>query len=79
MNATKTDTPPVTQGKFDNNTKVIPAYRRLWRDWLRRYWYLVVIIFLLTVISAASAAGYAKFIQWVIEAFQEKSKSNFRR
>ncbi len=75
MNAKKTDTPPATQGKFDNNTKVIPAYLRLWHDWMRPYWYLVVVILVLTVITAASASGYAKFIQWVIEAFEVKSQS----
>ncbi len=67
--------PPTKQGAFDNDAKMWSSYRRLWRDWMRRYWYLVVVIILLTIISAASAAGYAKFIQWVIEAFETKSQS----
>ena len=75
MNAKTATLPPTMLGAFDNDAKLWSSYRRLWRDWMRRYWYLVVVILLLTIISAASAAGYAKFIQWVIEAFQTKSQS----
>ena len=75
MNAKTATLPPTKQGAFDNDAKLWSSYRRLWRDWMRRYWYLVVVILLLTIISAASAAGYAKFIQWVIEAFQTKSQN----
>ncbi len=45
------------------------AYSRMWRDWLRPHkWPLSFTIILMAIVAVASA-GYAKFIQYVIDAF----------
>ncbi|MEM9210222.1 MAG: ABC transporter ATP-binding protein [Pseudomonadota bacterium] len=46
------------------------VYGRLWRDWLKTHSRVFVIILTLMVLVALSSAGYAQFIQWIIEAFE---------
>lgn len=49
------------------------AYGRLWRDWLRGHAAVLGFTFLLMMIVAAAAAGYAKFMQVIIAAFEVSS------
>lgn len=51
------------------------AYGRLWRDWLRPYRGILVGTLVLMLVVALAAAGYAKFMQMVIEAFEHNDKS----
>jgi subfamily B ATP-binding cassette protein MsbA len=51
------------------------AYTRMWRDWLRPHkWALLFTIVLMAIVAVASA-GYAKFIQYVIDAFSTGSET----
>ncbi len=45
------------------------AYGRMWRDWMRPHKWILWFTVLLMAIVAAASAGYAKFIEYVIEAF----------
>ena len=49
------------------------AYSRLWRDWLKEHYVTLGFTFILMIIVAISAAGYAKFIQIIISAFEVNS------
>ena len=51
------------------------AYGRLWKEWLKEHYISLAIIFLLMFLVAVSAAGYAKFIQIIISAFEINSSS----
>lgn len=51
------------------------AYGRLWRDWLRGQSGLLAFTFVLMLIVAVAAAGYAKFMQVIIAAFEINSPS----
>ena len=50
-------------------------YPRLWRGWLRRYRGGVALAILGILISALAAAGYAKIIQIIIDAFENRLPS----
>jgi len=45
-------------------------YKRLWRHWLKRYRRALALGFLGMLISALASAGYAKALQWIIDAFE---------
>ena len=45
------------------------AYGRMWRDWMRPHKWILWFTVLLMAIVAAASAGYAKFIEYVIDAF----------
>ncbi len=45
-------------------------YKRLWRDWLKRYKAILLLAFLGMVGGALASAGYAKGMQWIIDGFQ---------
>lgn len=49
------------------------AYGRLWRDWLRGHAPVLGFTLILMIIVAAAAAGYAKFMQAIIGAFEISS------
>ena len=51
------------------------AYGRLWRDWLRGHSGVLGFTLLLMLMVAIAAAGYAKFMQVIIAAFESKSTS----
>lgn len=51
------------------------AYGRLWREWLKEHNFSLAITFVLMFLVAVSAAGYAKFIQMIISAFEINSPS----
>ncbi|MDB2320881.1 ABC transporter ATP-binding protein/permease [Amylibacter sp.] len=51
------------------------AYKRLWIDWLKHHYVTLGITFILMLIVAISAAGYAKFIQTIIAAFEISSST----
>tara|TARA_R110002124_G_scaffold82506_1_gene216500 strand:+ start:1466 stop:3322 length:1857 start_codon:yes stop_codon:yes gene_type:complete len=51
------------------------AYGRLWRDWLRTHSGLLGFTFFLMLIVAIAAAGYAKYMQIIIAAFESNSTS----
>jgi subfamily B ATP-binding cassette protein MsbA len=51
------------------------AYARLWRDWLRGHAPVLSFTLLLMIVVAAAAAGYAKFMQAIIAAFEVNSPS----
>ena len=60
------------------NPKVLSvrnSYARLWREWLKEYYMSLTITFILMFFVAVSAAGYAKFIQKIISAFETNSPS----
>ena len=48
-------------------------YKRLWRDWLTQYRGALALGFLGMFIAALASAGYAKGLQWVIDAFEAKA------
>lgn len=50
-------------------------YNRLWRDWLKRYRGLLLLGFLGMFISAVASAGYAKGLQWILDAFEGQEPS----
>ena len=45
-------------------------YKRLWRDWLKRYKTILLLAFLGMIGGALASAGYAKAMQWIIDGFQ---------
>jgi len=45
-------------------------YKRLWRHWLKRYRRALALGFFGMLISALASAGYAKALQWIIDAFE---------
>ena len=45
-------------------------YKRLWRDWLKRYKAILLLAFLGMIGGALASAGYAKGMQWIIDGFQ---------
>ena len=60
------------------NPKVLSArdaYSRLWSEWLKEHSFSLAITFVLMFFVAISAAGYAKFIQIIISAFETNSAS----
>jgi len=60
------------------NPKVLSArdaYSRLWSEWLKEHSFSLAITFVLMFFVAISAAGYAKFIQMIISAFETNSAS----
>ena len=62
--------------KKDSNVLTVKdAYSRLWREWLREHSVKLIITFILMFFVAVSAAGYAKFIQKIISAFETNSPS----
>jgi ATP-binding cassette, subfamily B, bacterial MsbA len=48
------------------------SYRRLWRDWVSRYWRLLLIVLVVMVIEALASAGYSKLMQVVIAAYEDR-------
>ncbi|MEM9010419.1 MAG: ABC transporter ATP-binding protein [Pseudomonadota bacterium] len=50
---------------------IIAAYRRLWRTWLYPHRARLSLALFVMALSAASAAGYAKFTQVIMQAFDE--------
>ena len=62
--------------KKDSNVLTVKdAYSRLWREWLREHSVKLIMTFILMFFVAVSAAGYAKFIQKIISAFETNSPS----
>ncbi|MDC0095703.1 ABC transporter ATP-binding protein/permease [Amylibacter sp.] len=62
----------------EKNPKVLSArdaYSRLWNEWLKEHSISLAITFVLMFFVAISAAGYAKFIQLIISAFETNSAS----
>ncbi len=58
------------------NQKILTAkeaYGRLCKDWLKDHYFNLGITFVLMFIVAVAAAGYAKFIQIIISAFEISS------
>ncbi|CAN5597249.1 hypothetical protein BH23PSE1_BH23PSE1_16600 [soil metagenome] len=51
------------------------VYGRLWRDWLRPYRRLVLLVFAVMIVGSAAAAFYAKLMQLVIAAFETADAS----
>ena len=45
-------------------------YRRLWQEWLSHYRGVLALGFLGMFIAAIASAGYAKGLQWVMDAFE---------
>ncbi len=45
-------------------------YRRLWRDWLLKYYGIIAVGVFAMLIGAATSAGYAKGIQLVMQGFE---------
>ncbi len=50
-------------------------YKRLWRDWLKRYRGTLVLAFIGMLGGAIASAGYAKAMQWIIDGFQSSDPS----
>ena len=50
-------------------------YQRLWHEWLKHHRGLLSLGFLGMFIAALASAGYAKGLQWVIDAFEAKEPS----
>ncbi len=51
------------------------GYRRLWREWLSRYRWPVVLVLVLMVVNAVASAGYSKAIQLIISAYESADSS----
>jgi subfamily B ATP-binding cassette protein MsbA len=49
------------------------AYGRLWREWLSKHRAILGITLILMLVVAIAAAGYAKFMQTIIAAFEASS------
>lgn len=45
------------------------AYGRMWREWMRPYKWILAFTVVLMALVAAASAGYAKFIEYIIDAF----------
>ncbi|HIP24233.1 MAG TPA: ABC transporter ATP-binding protein, partial [Rhodobacteraceae bacterium] len=50
-------------------------YKRLWHEWLKHYRGALALGFLGMLIGALASAGYAKALQWVIDAFEASERS----
>jgi len=50
-------------------------YKRLWHAWLKHHRRALVLGFLGMLIAALASAGYAKGLQWVIDAFEAEERS----
>ncbi len=50
-------------------------YNRLWHEWLKHHRRVLALGFLGMLIAALASAGYAKALQWVIEAFETSEPS----
>ncbi|NOR61275.1 MAG: ATP-binding cassette domain-containing protein [Rhodobacteraceae bacterium] len=50
-------------------------YKRLWHGWLKHYRGALALGFLGMLIGALASAGYAKALQWVIDAFEASERS----
>lgn len=48
---------------------LIAGYRRLWREEIAQHWKRLVLALVLMAVVAVTAAGYAKFVQLLFEAF----------
>ncbi len=57
--------------KFQQDT----GYRRLWRDWLAPYKWLIIASVGFLVIAAFGAAGYSKAVQMIISAYETSDRS----
>lgn len=51
------------------------GYRRLWRDWLSPYKWLILLALVLMVVNAIASAGYSKAIQLIINAYESADTS----
>ena len=51
------------------------SYQRLWQGWLHPYSSILAISFVLMVVTGVAAAGYAKYIEWVVAALEVQSTS----
>lgn len=51
------------------------AYGRLWHRWMRPHWKLLLLSLVLMVIIAVASAGYAKFMQHVMSAFESSQRN----
>ena len=51
------------------------AYKRLWHEWLKHHKRAFALGFFGMFIAAMASAGYAKGLQWVIDAFQADERS----
>ncbi|WP_229802361.1 ABC transporter ATP-binding protein [Paramylibacter ulvae] len=56
--------------KTTDQISVRAAYGRMWRDWLRPHAGVLAGTLILMIIVAGAAAGYAKFMQMVMSAFE---------
>ena len=50
-------------------------YNRLWHEWLKHYHRALVLGFIGMFIAAMASAGYAKSLQWIIDAFEAREPS----
>ncbi len=50
-------------------------YKRLWHEWLKHHRRTLALGFLGMLIAALASAGYAKALQWVIDAFETNEPS----
>ena len=50
-------------------------YKRLWHEWLKHHKRVLALGFLGMFIAALASAGYAKGLQWVIDAFEAEERS----
>ena len=50
-------------------------YKRLWHEWLKHHKRVLVLGFVGMFIAALASAGYAKGLQWVIDAFEAEERS----
>ena len=50
-------------------------YKRLWHEWLKHYRSALVLGFIGMLLAALASAGYAKALQWVIDAFEASEPS----
>ncbi len=50
-------------------------YQRLWLNWLKRYRGGLGLAFIGMLLGALASAGYAKALQWIIDAFQASTAS----
>src|SRR5690606_39140234 len=52
-----------------------PQLRRLWHDWMRPQWPLLLAAMLTTLVVAGTQGAYAKLIQLVMAAFESGDAS----
>jgi subfamily B ATP-binding cassette protein MsbA len=55
---------------MSENKTTRTSYARLWREWLRPYKMVLFFTLFLMALVAGASAGYAKFIEWIIAAFE---------